>query len=122
LNRKDYDAVVKLLADGIKPGNKAGTYIHRDLINGRLRARRGARLAAVTSGGAIPETAQFRVVTEGEETFVGTVDEDFAVESLAGDVFLLGNSSWMIRHVRGDQVTVVDAHGAPPTIPFWLGD
>src|SRR6185369_11668219 len=86
------------------------------------RARRGARLAAITSGGAIPETAQYRVVLETDGTFVGTVDEDFAVESLAGDVFLLGNSSWMIRHVRGDQVTVVDAHGAPPTIPFWLGE
>lgn len=122
LQRKDFDEIVKMVSDGIKPGNKAGAYLHRDLINGRLRARRGARLAALTSGGAIPETAQFRVVTEGEETFVGTVDEDFAVESLAGDVFLLGNSSWMIRHVRGDQVTVVDAHGAPPTIPFWLGE
>ncbi|HEY2411403.1 MAG TPA: DEAD/DEAH box helicase [Pirellulaceae bacterium] len=122
LDRKHFDEIVKMLSDGIKPGNKAGAYLHRDLINGRLRARRGARLAALTSGGAIPETAQFRVVTEGEETFVGTVDEDFAVESLAGDVFLLGNSSWMIRHVRGDQVTVVDAHGAPPTIPFWLGE
>ncbi len=122
LERKDFDEIVKMLSDGIKPGNKAGAYLHRDLINGRLRARRGARLAALTSGGAIPETAQFRVVTEGEGTFVGSVDEDFAVESLAGDVFLLGNSSWMIRHVRGDQVTVVDAHGSPPTIPFWLGE
>src|SRR5262245_34025316 len=122
LTRESFDAIVKMLSDGIKPGNKSGAYLHRDQINRRLRARRGARLAAVTSGGAIPETAQFRVVTEGEETFVGTVDEDFAVESLAGDVFLLGNTSWMIRHVRGDQVTVVDAHGAPPTIPFWLGE
>jgi ATP-dependent helicase Lhr and Lhr-like helicase len=122
LQRDDFDAVLNMLSDGIKPGNKAGAYLHRDQINRRLRARRGARLAAITSGGAIPETAQFRVVTEGEETFVGTVDEDFAVESLAGDVFLLGNTSWMIRHVRGDQVTVVDAHGAPPTIPFWLGE
>src|SRR5262245_29675691 len=122
LKRESFDAIVKMLADGIKPGNKAGAYLHRDQINRRLRARRGARLAAITSGGAIPETAQFRVVTEPEQTFVGTVDEDFAVESLAGDVFLLGNSSWMIRHVRGDQVTVVDAHGAPPTIPFWLGE
>jgi ATP-dependent helicase Lhr and Lhr-like helicase len=122
LTRENFDAIVKMLADGIKPGNKAGAYLHRDQIHGRLRARRGARLAAITSGGAIPETAQFRVVTEGEETFVGSVDEDFAVESLAGDVFLLGNTSWMIRHVRGDQVTVVDAHGAPPTIPFWLGE
>ena len=92
LPRENFDAIVKMLADGIKPGNKAGTYLHRDQINRRLRARRGARLAAITSGGAIPETAQFRVVTEGEETFVGTVDEDFAVESLAGDVFLLGNT------------------------------
>jgi ATP-dependent Lhr-like helicase len=122
LPRAKFDAILKMLADGIKPGNKAGAYLHRDQINHRLRARRSARLAALTSGGAIPETAQFRVVTEGEETFVGTVDEDFAVESLAGDVFLLGNTSWMIRHVRGDQVTVVDAHGAPPTIPFWLGE
>src|SRR5206468_1473766 len=122
LGRESFDAILKMLSDGIKPVNKAGAYLHRDQINHRLRARRGARLAALTSGGAIPEAAQFRVVTEGEETFVGTVDEDFAVESLAGDVFLLGNTSWMIRHVRGDQVTVVDAHGAPPTIPFWLGE
>jgi ATP-dependent Lhr-like helicase len=122
LSRESFATIVKMLSDGVKPGNKAGAYLHRDQINRRLRARRGARLAALTSGGAIPEAAQFRVVTEGEETFVGTVDEDFAVESLAGDVFLLGNTSWMIRHVRGDQVTVVDARGAPPTIPFWLGE
>lgn len=122
LARQDFDEIVKMLSDGIKPGNKAGAYLHRDLINGRLRARRGARLAALTSGGAIPEAAQFRVVTEGEETLVGNVDEHFAIESVAGDVFLLGNSSWMIRSVRGDQVTVVDAHGSPPTIPFWFGE
>jgi len=122
LSREKYDAILKMLADGIKPGNRAGTYLHRDQINRRLRARRGARLAAITSGGAIPETAQYRVVTENEGTFVGTVDEDFAIESMAGDVFLLGNSSWMIRAVRGAEVIVGDAHGAPPTIPFWLGE
>ena len=122
LKREQFDAVIQMLSDGIKRGSKAGAYLHRDQINGRLKARRGARLAAITSGGAIPETAQFRVVTENEGTFVGSVDEDFAVESLAGDVFLLGTASWMIRSVRGDQVTVVDAHGAPPTIPFWLGE
>ncbi len=91
-------------------------------INGRLRARRGARLAAITSGGAIPETALYRVVAEPDETFVGTVDEDFAVESLAGDVFLLGNTSWRILYVRGGEVRVRDAEGAPPSIPFWLGE
>ncbi|HEX5105118.1 MAG TPA: DEAD/DEAH box helicase, partial [Pirellulaceae bacterium] len=122
LQRKQFDAIVQMLSEGIKRGGKAGAYLHRDQINGRLRARRGARLAAITSGGAIPETAQYRVVTETEGTFVGTVDEDFAIESLAGDVFLLGNSSWMIRAVRGDEVIVADAHGAPPTIPFWLGE
>ena len=122
LPRERFDAIVKMLSDGIRPGNKAGTYLHRDQINGRLRARRGARLAAITSGGAIPEAAVYRVITEPDGTFVGTVDEDFAVESLAGDVFLLGNTSWQIRAVRGAEVIVTDAHGAPPTIPFWLGE
>ncbi len=122
LARDKFDAIVRMLSEGIKPGNRAGTYLHRDQINGRLRARRGARLAAITSGGAIPEAAVYRVVTEPDGTFVGTVDEDFAVESLAGDVFLLGNTSWQIRAVRGAEVIVTDAHGAPPTIPFWLGE
>jgi ATP-dependent Lhr-like helicase len=122
LARADFDAIVKMLADGVKPGTKAGAYLHRDQINGRLRARRQARIAAITSGGAIPERADYRVVLEGEGTFVGTVDEDFAVESMAGDIFLLGNSSWRIRQVTSGEVIVADAHGAPPTIPFWLGE
>jgi len=122
LARKDYDAVLQFLSEGVKPGVRYGTYLHRDRIHGKLRARKGARLAAVTNGGAIPETAEYRVVTEGEGTFVGSVDEDFAIESLAGDVFLLGGTSWMIRQVRGGEVVVVDAQGAPPTIPFWLGE
>ncbi len=122
LARADFDAIVKMLADGVKPGTKAGAYLHRDQINGRLRARRQARLAAITSGGAIPERGEFRVVIEGEGTFVGSVDEDFAVESLAGDIFLLGNTSWRIRQVTAGEVIVADAHGAPPTIPFWLGE
>jgi len=122
LSRADFDAIVKMLADGVKPGTKAGAYLHRDQINGRLRARRQARLAAITSGGAIPERGEFRVVVEGEKTFVGTVDEDFAVESMAGDIFLLGNTSWRIRQVTSGEVIVADAHGAPPTIPFWLGE
>ena len=83
---------------------------------------RGARLAALTSGGAIPETAQYRVIAEPDGTVVGTVDEDFAVESLAGDVFLLGNTSWRVQYVRGGEVQVHDAEGAPPSIPFWLGE
>ncbi len=84
--------------------------------------RRGARLAAVTSGGAIPDTALYRVVAEPDDTFVGTVDEDFAIESLAGDVFLLGNTSWRVLYVRGGEVRVRDAEGAPPSVPFWLGE
>ncbi|MDX1947927.1 MAG: DEAD/DEAH box helicase [Pirellulaceae bacterium] len=122
LARDDFDVIVQMLADGVKPGTKAGAYLHRDQIGGRLRARRNARLAALTSGGAIPEAAEYRVVTEGENTFVGKVDEDFAIDSSAGDVFLLGNTSWMVRAVRGDEMIVVDAHGAPPTVPFWFGE
>src|SRR5204862_1093621 len=88
----------------------------------RLRARRGARLAAITSGGAIPDTANYAVIAEPEGTVVGSVDEDFAVESLAGDIILLGNASWRIRGVETGKVRVEDAHGAPPTIPFWNGE
>ncbi len=96
LAREDFDAIVHLLSEGVAPGTRRGAYLHRDQINGRLRARRSARLAALTSGGAIPETAQYRVIAQPEGTFVGTVDEDFAIESLAGDIFLLGNTSWRI--------------------------
>ncbi len=122
LARKEFDEIVTMLSDGIAPTTKRGAYLHRDAINGRLRARRGARIAALTSGGAIPETAEYRVVTEDEGTVVGTVDEDFAVESMSGDVFLLGNTSWRVRYVRQGQVVVRDGEGAPPSIPFWFGE
>ena len=122
LSRDDFNEVITLLSDGIAPGNRSGAYLHRDRINHRLRARRSARIAAVTSGGAIPEMADYRVVTEGERTFVGTLNEDFAMESQAGNVFQLGNTSWRILYVRGGEVTVRDAHGAPATVPFWLGE
>jgi ATP-dependent helicase Lhr and Lhr-like helicase len=122
LRREDFDAVVAMCAEGLGRARKDGAYLHRDAVHGVLRPRRAARLTAITSGGAIPETADYRVVTEDENTFVGTVNEDFAIESMAGDVFLLGNTSWRVRYVRGGQVVVSDAHGAPATIPFWLGE
>lgn len=122
LAREHFDEILNMLAEGVTGGSKRGAYLHRDRINGRVRARRGARIAALTSGGAIPENGDYRVVTEGDGVFIGTVNEDFALESLAGDVFLLGNTSWRIRHVRGGEVLVTDAAGAPPTIPFWLGE
>ena len=125
LTRETYQSVLEMLSEGIAARRgRYGAYIHRDQINRKLRARRGSRLAAITSGGAIPETALFAVVAEPEGIAVGTVDEDFAVESNAGDIMLLGNTSWRIRRVEGKsgRVLVEDAHGAPPTIPFWLGE
>jgi ATP-dependent Lhr-like helicase len=123
LDRKDFDAVIRMLADGIDTRRGRGrAYLHHDRVNQRLRARRGARLAAITSGGAIPDTANYAVIAEPEGTVVGSVDEDFAVESLAGDIILLGNASWRIRGVETGKVRVEDAHGAPPTIPFWRGE
>jgi len=121
LAQGDYDATVTMLSEGIGP-TRRGAYLHRDAIHGRLRARRGARLAALTSGGAIPERGEYRVVTEPDKTFVGSVDEDFAIESVPGDIFLLGTTSWRIRQVRGGEVVVRDAEGAPPNIPFWFGE
>jgi ATP-dependent Lhr-like helicase len=125
LSRETYNAVLEMLSEGIASRRgRYGAYVHRDRVNHKLRARRGSRLAAITSGGAIPETAIFTVVAEPEGIVVGTVDEDFAVESNAGDIMLLGNSSWRIRRVEGKsgRVLVEDAHGAAPSIPFWLGE
>src|SRR4029078_6123456 len=96
--------------------------IHRDAVNGNLRGRRGARLTALTSGGAIPDTADYEVMLEPANQLVGTVNEDFAVESLAGDVFQLGNTSYRIRRIEAGRVRVEDAQGQAPTIPFWLGE
>jgi ATP-dependent Lhr-like helicase len=123
LDRGDFDALVTMLSDGIQTGRgRRAAYLHRDRVHGILRGRRGARLAALTSGGAIPETADYRVVADPDDTTVGTVNEDWAIESMQGDVFLLGSTSWRIRRVEAGIVRVVDAEGAPPTVPFWLGE
>jgi ATP-dependent Lhr-like helicase len=123
LKRPEFDEIIEMLSNGIAARRgRYGTYLHRDQVHGILRGRRGARLAAITSGGAIPDNALFTVVAEPEQIVVGTVDEDFAVESLRGDIFLLGNTSWRIRRVQAGSVSVEDAHGAAPNIPFWLGE
>ncbi|HEU5247788.1 MAG TPA: helicase-related protein, partial [Candidatus Udaeobacter sp.] len=123
LAREEFDSVVKMLAEGFssKRGRRAAL-IHHDAVNHRLRGRRGTRLVALTSGGAIPDNADYRVVLEPSETFVGTVNEDFAVESLPGDIFQLGNASWRILRINSGVVRVEDAKGQPPGIPFWLGE
>ena len=115
--------MVDLVSWGITTGRgRRGAHLHHDGVNGRLRARRGARLAALTSGGAIPETGDYRVVLDPEGTTVGSVHEDFAVEATAGDIFLLGTHSWRVVKVETGTVRVHDAGDLPPTIPFWLGE
>ncbi len=125
LKREEYDRILEMLSQGIaaKRG-RYGAYLFRDMVNRRLRARRGARLAAITSGGAIPDNSLFTVLAQPENIVVGTLDEDFAVESNAGDIMLLGNTSWRIRRVESNsgRVLVEDAHGAAPTVPFWRGE
>src|SRR6202453_3477917 len=125
LTRVTFDAILEMLAEGIAARRgRYGAYLHRDRVNGKLRARRGARLAAITSGGAIPDNSLYAVVAEPDGLVVGTVDEDFAVESNRGDIMLLGNTSWMIRRIETNagRVLVQDAHGAPPSVPFWRGE
>ena len=119
----DFADVTELVSEGIRTGRgRRAAYLHRDQVSGRLRGRRGARIAALTSGGAIPELGDYRVLAEPDDTVVGTVNEDWAIESMAGDVFLLGTTSWRIRRVEPGIVRVVDAQGAPPSVPFWLGE
>ena len=123
LERGEFDSIVEMLSEGINARRgRYGAYLLRDRVQGRLHGRRGSRLAAITSGGAIPDNALYSVVAEPEGTLVGTVDEDFAVESLSGDIMLLGNTSWRIRRVQAGRVLVEDAHGAPPNVPFWRGE
>lgn len=123
LEREQFDSIVRMLAEGFttKRGRRS-TYLHHDAVNQRLRGRRGARLAAITSGGAIPDTADYAVVLEPTDLVIGSVNEDFAIESLQGDIFQLGNASWRVLRVEQGKVRVEDAHGQPPSIPFWLGE
>ena len=125
LKRETFDSILEMLSEGIAVRRgRYGAYVHRDRVNGKLRARRGARLAAITSGGAIPDNSLYTVVAEPDGVVVGTVDEDFAVESNRGDIMLLGNTSWMIHRIETNagRMLVQDAHGAPPSVPFWRGE
>jgi ATP-dependent Lhr-like helicase len=123
LSRENFDAVVKMLAEGYATRRgRRGALVHRDEVNGVVKGRRGSRMNAISSGGAIPEVADYRVVMEPDDTFIGTLNEDFAIESNVGDIFQLGNASWQVLQVASGTVRVADAKGAPPTIPFWLGE
>jgi len=125
LKRETFDSILEMLSEGIAARRgRYGAYLHRDRVNGKLRARRGARLAAITSGGAIPDNSLYTVVAQPDGVVVGTVDEDFAVESNRGDIMLLGNTSWMIYRIETNagRMLVQDAHGAPPSVPFWRGE
>jgi ATP-dependent Lhr-like helicase len=123
LARASFDAVVTMLARGFATQRgRRGAHLHQDPVEHKLRPRRGAKLAAITSGGAIPDLADYEVLLEPEGVRVGTINEDFAIESMAGDVFQLGNQSYVIRRVEPGRVRVEDARGATPTIPFWLGE
>ncbi|MBK5293016.1 MAG: DEAD/DEAH box helicase [Acidobacteriia bacterium] len=123
LERAQYAQVLEMLTEGVASSRgRRGAWLHWDRVNHRVRGRRGARLTAITNGGAIPDNANYLVVSEPEGTVVGTLDEDFAMESMAGDVFLLGTTSWRIRRIEAGRVRVEDAHGAAPSIPFWNGE
>ncbi len=123
LQRADFDAVVRMLNDGYSTARgRRGAYLHRDIVNDRLRSKRGARLVAIMNGGAIPDQFDYDVVIQPAGTFVGTLNEDFAFESLPGDIFQLGNTSYRIMKIEAGKVFVEDAHGQPPNIPFWFGE
>src|SRR2546421_1581567 len=123
LQKKDFDEVVEMLARGYATRRgRRGALLHYDSLNHQLRARKGARMSAITNGGAIPEVFDYRVMLEPEGHFIGTLNEDFAIESLPGDVFQLGNTSWRILRIGNGVVRVADAQGQPPSMPFWLGE
>ncbi|CAN5508903.1 DEAD/DEAH box helicase [soil metagenome] len=123
LKTKEFEEVITMLAEGFTSRNgRRGAYLYHDQVNERIKARKGARLTAIISGGAIPDNFEYEVVLEPENIFIGTLNEDFAVESIPGDIFQLGNNSWKITRIENGKVRVEDAAGQPPSIPFWLGE
>ena len=123
LEPQAFESVVDMLASGFTTRRgRRGAFVHWDRVNGRLRARRGARMTALTNAGTIPENADYAVVLEPSGTVIGTLNEDFAIETLPGDIFQLGLHSWRILRVESDRIRVEDAGGQPPTIPFWIGE
>jgi len=123
LSREEFDGVVAMLAEGYTPRRgRKHAYIQRDLVNGMVKGRRGARINALMSGGTIPDQFDYDVIMEPTETFIGTLNEDFAIESTAGDIVQLGNNSWRILRVEKGKIRVEDAQGLPPTMPFWFGE
>src|SRR3989440_4612999 len=123
LKREKFDEVIRMLSEGFTTRRgRRGTYLHHDAVNHRIRGRRGARLSAITNAGAIPHTSDYRGILQPSETFFGKLNEEFAVGSVARDIFELGNSSYEIKRVGAGEVRVLDAHGQPPSIPFWLGE
>jgi ATP-dependent Lhr-like helicase len=123
LGRDEFDRIIAMLAEGYSSRRgRRGTHLHLDAVNKRIRARRGANLTALTNGGAIPDMFDYQVVLDPEDIVVGTLNEDFALEALPGDVFTLGTHSWQLLRIDGLKVRVRDAEGMPPTIPFWFGE
>ncbi len=123
LAMSEFQAVLDMLSQGFATSRgRRSAWLFHDKRDGGVRARKGARITALTSGGAIADNADYRVVLEPQGTFIGTLNEDFAIESMAGDIFALGTSSWRILRVTQGTVRVQDAHGQAPTIPFWLGE
>jgi ATP-dependent helicase Lhr and Lhr-like helicase len=123
LTRKEFDEVIVMLSEGFTSRNgRKNAYLYHDAVNERLKARKGARLTAIMSGGAIPDNFEYDVMLEPGNIFLGTVNEDFAIESIPGDIFKLGNNSWKIQRIESGKVRVEDAAGQPPNIPFWLGE
>ena len=123
LKRSDFDQVVHMLSEGFTARRgRRRSFIQRDLVGESLKGRKGAQLTALMSGGTIPDHFDYDVVLEPSSTFVGTINEDFAIESMPGDIFQLGNSSWRVLKVETGKVRVEDAQGLPPSMPFWLGE
>ncbi|MGA2847584.1 MAG: DEAD/DEAH box helicase [Terracidiphilus sp.] len=124
LTREQFEEVVGILCNGIESSRgRYGAYLLHDGIQGQLHARRGSRMVAISNGGAIPDTALFNVILEPEGVQIATLDEHFAVDSSPGDVILLGNTSWRVKRIEAaGRVLVEDAHGAPPSLPFWTGE
>lgn len=123
LSKEEFVTTLSMISEGYtnRKGRK-NALLHYDAMNGKLRARKGSRLIALTNGGAIPDLFDYDVILEPQGMKIGTLNEDYSIDSSPGDIFQLGNNSWRILRVETGIVRVEDAQGLPPSIPFWEGE
>lgn len=124
LTRRAFLVVVEMLAG--RYANQAQRELRPrlalDPVNHKLAALPGARLLALSNGGTITDRGSFGAYLSDGKTRLGELDEEFVYETRVGDTLMLGAQVWRVQEITDDRITVTEAPGTTPRMPFWRGD